>query len=44
MYSINKQYNKKMANIKKQNKFLSIAKINDTIFQVDDLARIWGRK
>lgn len=41
MYSIKKQYNKKMANIK-QNKFLSIAKINDTIFQVDDLARIWG--
>ncbi len=41
MYSINKQVNKKMANIK-QNRFLSIAKINTTIFQVNDLARVWG--
>jgi len=41
MYSINKQDNKKMANIK-QNRFLSIAKINTPIFQVDDLARVWG--
>lgn len=41
MYSINKQKNTKLANIK-QNRFLSIAKIDTPIFQVDDLARIWG--
>lgn len=31
----------KIANIK-QNRFLTIAKLNELIFQVDDLARIWG--
>ena len=41
MYSINKQDNKKVANIK-QNRFLSIAKLKDSVFHVSDLARIWG--
>jgi predicted transcriptional regulator of viral defense system len=41
MYSINKQRNIKIANIK-QNRFLSIAKLGISVFHVDDLARIWG--
>lgn len=41
MYSINKQDNKKMANIK-QNRFLSIAKLKSSVFHVSDLNRIWG--
>lgn len=41
MYSINKQKNTKLANIK-QNRFLSIAKLGSPVFHIDDLARIWG--
>jgi predicted transcriptional regulator of viral defense system len=41
MYSINKQKDIKIANIK-QNRFLSIAKLGISVFHVDDLARIWG--
>ncbi len=43
MYTINKQPNLKMANIK-QNRFLIIAKTKEQIFNIDDLARIWGIK
>jgi len=41
MYSINKQKNTKLDNVK-QNRFLSIAKLNTPIFRIDDLARIWA--
>ena len=39
----NVTYFMKIANIK-QNRFLKIAKLNESIFQIDDLARIWGIK
>lgn len=41
MYTIDKHKNIKKANIK-QNRFLIIAKLREAIFQIDDLARIWG--
>lgn len=41
MYIINKQQIKKKANIK-QNRFLEIAKLGETIFHIDDFARMWG--
>ncbi len=41
MYSINNYKNIKLANIK-QNRFLSIAKLDISVFHIDDLARIWG--
>ena len=40
MYSINKQELAKNANIK-QNRFLEIAKLGETIFHANDLAKIW---
>jgi predicted transcriptional regulator of viral defense system len=43
MYTINKHKNIKLANIK-QNRFLSIAKLETLIFHIDDLARIWDMK
>lgn len=41
MYNINNHKNIKLTNIK-QNRFLSIAKLDTPIFHIDDLARIWG--
>ena len=43
MYSINKPKMTKIANIK-QNRFLKLAKLQESIFHTDDLARIWGIK
>lgn len=43
MYSINKRKITKIANIK-QNRFLKLAKLQESIFHIDDLARIWGGK
>lgn len=41
MYSINKQKIKKGADIK-QDRFLLITKLKDSVFHVSDLAKIWG--
>lgn len=41
MYKIKEVIKKKTPNVK-QNRFLSIAKLSASIFNIDDLARIWG--